>query len=71
MTAPTAYPHCEAPKGPLSVRLYRCMTAGEIAGFFAPDAAGHDCRDACRFLRSLADEMERYQKEEYPDGLPF
>ena len=55
----------------MAVRLYREMRQGEVPAFFMPEAYVYDCEDACAFLRSLADEMEKLQKEKFPDGLPF
>lgn len=58
--------------GAKAVQFYEHLRrTSQVMRFMAPEAELHDPKQACEFLRALADEMELHQKEVYPDGFPF
>ena len=58
--------------GAKAVQFYEHLRkSSQVMHFMAPKAELHDPKQACEFLRALANDMESHQKEVYPDGLPF
>lgn len=57
------------------LRIYEVLYHGlESAGngfIHIPSFEPHDTRRAAKFLREMADDMDRLSREKYPDGMPF
>jgi hypothetical protein len=51
--------------------LYRGLERVGNGFISIPTFEEHDTRMAAKFLRDMADDMDRLSKEKYPDGMPF